>query len=95
MAMAAPTPTEAAFIGDMRAAGKSVHWFTFLDGTHAPTVCGDRRFLQAHTAVPLTSRFLGSTMEIVWPAPPAPKRAATCAHTPAATTTVVGEAGGQ
>lgn len=84
--MRAPTPTEAAFIADMRAAGRTVNWFTFLDGTVAPTVCSSSRsYLQRYTAVPLTSRFLGSTMEIVWPAAESPARApgapaATCAH---------------
>jgi hypothetical protein len=86
--MRAPTPTEAAFIADMRAAGRTVNWFTFLDGTTAPTVCGGSRgHLQRYTAVPLTSRFLGNTMEIVWPATEcrttdstADAGAAMCAH---------------
>jgi len=62
------TSINTTFIADMREAGKAVNWFTFLDGHEAPTVCGNRQFLQAHTRVPLTSRHLGSTMEIVWPA---------------------------
>lgn len=87
--MRAPTPTEAAFMADMRAAGRTVNWFTFSDGTTVPTVCGGNRgHLQRFTAVPLTSRFLGSTMEIVWPAAESPANlqhgdlagAATCAQ---------------
>jgi len=73
----AMSAAERCFVADMRAAGRVVNWFTFLDGREAPSVCGVRAALQPLTQVLLQSRPLGSSMEIVWPAADAtcPERA--------------------
>jgi hypothetical protein len=69
-------PTHALFVCDMRRGGRVVNWFTFLDGREAPTVlCGCVKELQGLTTLRLTSRPMGSSAEIVWPAA---EKTATC-----------------
>lgn len=54
------------FAADMHNAGFIVNWVTLLDGTHTPSVYGNRYLITKSTSIPLAYRSFGNDT-VAWP----------------------------
>ena len=60
------TDKQRQFAKDMHDAGFIVNWFTMLDGTHTPSVYGNRNIIINSTQMPMGFKNFGDST-VAWP----------------------------